>query len=258
MIIKTLVIDDEDAARSRLRRLLADFPQLEVLDEARNGIEAVEMVSRLVPDLIFLDVQMPGLDGFEVLRSLPPESRWPLIVFATAFDQYALAAFEANAVGYLLKPIDREKLRLSIERAERLLENPQAGTLAQTQLRQLASSTSSELRHVVARSRDRYIMVALDHVRFFRVEDGMVKVKTANQLLRTDYNLIDLEQRLPPSQFMRVHRSVIVNRTKIAEVAPLFKGSFMLLMDDDDRTEIQVSERQAKSIRELLHLRTSP
>src|SRR5262245_32641118 len=115
--IETLIVDDETAGRSRLRKLLKSFDSVAVVGEACNGVEAVESIVKLAPSLVFLDVQMPGLDGFEVLRSLPRDMKWPLVIFATAFDQYALDAFDANAVAYLLKPINRDKLALAVERA---------------------------------------------------------------------------------------------------------------------------------------------
>lgn len=255
MSIRTLIVDDEAAARSRLRKVLAPFERLDIIDEARDGVEAVERIVRLAPDLIFLDVQMPGLDGFEVLRSLPVEHKWPLVIFATAYDEYALEAFDANAVAYLLKPVNRDKLRVAVERAERLVASADDLAVAHLQLRSVVRSTQHELQHVVARLRDRYLMVPIDEVCFFRVEDGVVKVKTDSNLYRTDYNLVDLEARLPNPPFLRVHRSIIVNGRRIAEVAPMFKGTYMLVMNDRERSEIQVSERQSKLVRELLQLR---
>lgn len=254
MTIRTLLIDDEEAARSRLRKLLTPLATVEIVDEGRDGIEAVALIAAHRPDLVFLDVQMPGLDGFEVLRSLPQATQWPLVIFATAYDQYALAAFEANAVAYLLKPIDREKLQVAIARIERLLNDQQDAASTREQMHALTASTRRDLQQVVARSRDRYLLLSLDDVFFFRMEDGFVKVKTSAGVYRTDYSMVDLEERLPGS-FLRVHRSVIVNRFKITEVEPLFKGSYMLILGDRDRTEIQVSERQSKFVRELLELR---
>lgn len=257
MPVKTLIVDDEDAARSRLQKLLATFDGIEIVGEARDGLGAVDLIARSSPDLVFLDVQMPALDGFEVLRTLPADVRWPLIVFATAYDEYALAAFEANAVGYLLKPIDKEKLARVVERAQQLAAS--SGEVAElARLRTLADTTRRPLQHVVARLRDRYLLLPLEEVCFFRVEDGLVKVKTDAQLYRTDYNLSDIESRLPDPPFFRAHRSIIVNADKIAEIAPLFKGSYMLVMGDKERSEIQVSERQSKLVRELLQLRPAP
>lgn len=253
--IRTVIIDDEEAARSRLRKMLAAFADIEIVAEASDGLEAVDLIVQSKPDLIFLDVQMPALDGFEVLRTLPMDDAWPLVIFATAYDRYAMDAFEANAVAYLLKPINREKLALAIERVQRLLTTPHERVEDQTQTRSLASAVQRPLRHVVARHRDRYLLIPLDDVCFFRIEDGLVKVGTNKSVFRTDYNLVDLEPRLPSDTFLRVHRGTIVNRHKIAEVAPLFKGAFVLIMNNEERTEIQVSERQSKAVRELLELR---
>jgi len=251
MQIKTLIVDDESAARSRLRKLLAPFDRLEIVGEARDGLEAVDAIVRLQPALVFLDVQMPGLSGFEVLRSLPPET-WPLIIFATAFDQYALDAFDANAVGYLLKPINRAKLNVAVERAVVLKDRPRELAAERSRLVAVEKSTRGELKHIVARTRDKFMLLALNEICFFRVEDGIVKAKTTSSLLRTDYGIGDLDTRLPDPPFFRAHRSVIVNATMIAEIAPLMKGSYLLTMKDEQRSELQVSERQSKAVRELL------
>ncbi|HMN47354.1 MAG TPA: LytTR family DNA-binding domain-containing protein [Povalibacter sp.] len=255
MKIRTLIIDDEEAARSRLRKLLAPFERIDIIGEARDGLEAIESMASMSADLVFLDVQMPGCDGFEALRNLPAGTSWPLVIFATAYDQYALDAFAANAVGYLLKPIDRGKLASVLERVERLHGSAQDNAAEKSRVHALVHSTRTELKHVVARFRDRYVLIPLDDVCVFKMEDGLVKVQTTTQLYRTDYNLADLEARLTDPPFFRAHRSAIVNSKKIAEVAPLIKGSYMLVLNDKERTEIQVSERQSKLVRELLQLR---
>jgi DNA-binding LytR/AlgR family response regulator len=252
MDIKTLIVDDEAAARSRMRKLLTAFECVNVIDEARDGIEAVDLITKLQPDLVLLDVQMPGLNGLEVLQSLPQEAQWPLVIFATAFDEHALAAFDANAIGYLLKPINRDKLAMAIERAESLLQHRKDLRDERARLKNVAVVTRTELHHVVARQRDRFLLVPLHEVYYFQVEDAIVKVKTNSALLRTDYTLADLEARLPNPPYLRAHRSAIVNSKLIAEISPLMKGTFLLTMKDQQRTEIQVSERQSKGIRELL------
>ena len=252
MDIRTLIVDDEAAARSRLRKLLAPFSQLNIVGEARDGVEALDLIARLQPSLVFLDVQMPGLDGFEVLRSLPATTKWPLVIFATAFDQYALAAFESSAVGYLLKPINRDKLATAIERATTLLAHPQSKSEERARVQELQQLGRAQLRHIVARTRDRFVLVPLNEVYFLRVEDGVVKVKTQSATLRTDYSIGDLEARLPNPPFFRAHRSVLVNASMIAEISPMTKGSFLLTMKDQQRSEVQVSERQSKTVRELL------
>lgn len=254
MAVKTLIVDDEASARSRLRKLLAGFSEISITGEARDGIEAVSMICDMRPDLVLMDVHMPGLDGFEVLRSLPASTPWPLVIFATAFNEYALAAFEANAVGYLLKPINREKLRAAVDRASQLIRSPQRATEEQARLHQLAIDAASELMHIVAQSRSRYILIPLDEAYFFRVEDGLTRVKTDTGYYRTDYSMTDLEARLPNPPFFRAHRSSIVNLRKVKEIEPMFKGAYVLVMKDKEGSEIHVSERHSKFVRELLKL----
>jgi DNA-binding LytR/AlgR family response regulator len=254
MAVRTLLVDDEASARSRLRKLLAAFPEISIIGEAKDGIEAVSLIQEMSPNLVLLDVQMPGLNGFEVLSSLPGGTPWPLVIFATAFNQYALDAFEANAVGYLLKPVNRDKLRNAIERAQQLLANRSRTAEEEERLRQLTKSASSEMRHIVAHSRGRYILISLDEVYFFRVEDGLTKVKTDSGQYRLDYSMSDLEMRLPNPPFFRAHRSTIVNLHKVKEIAPMFKGAYVLIMKDREASEVQVSERHSKYVRELLRM----
>lgn len=248
MTFRTLIVDDEAAARSRLRKLLAAFPDIAVVDEARDGVEAIEAIARLAPDLVFLDVQMPGLDGFEALRSLPRDAKWPLVIFATAFDQYALRAFEANAVGYLLKPINREKLAAAIARAAQLLAAPQSAREAGARLRSLADATRAELRQILGRHRDRHVLITIADACVFRMEDELVKVKTETALYRTDYTMADLEARLPTPPFLRVHRSALVNLDWVAEAVTI-RGASRLILRDRERSEIPVSERQLPRVR---------
>jgi DNA-binding LytR/AlgR family response regulator len=254
MTVKTLIADDEASARSRLRKLLGAFPEISIVGEARDGIEAVSSIVEMRPDLVMLDVQMPGLDGFEVLRSLPAATPMPLVIFATAFDQYALGAFEANAIGYLLKPINREKLGQAISRAQQLIRKPQHAADEKARVNQFARDASPGIRHVVAQTRGRYVLIPLEDVCFFRVEDSVTKVKTDTALYRIDYGMSDLEARLPDPPFFRAHRSTIVNLHKVKEIAPMFKGAYVLVMKDREGSEVQVSERHSKYVRELLKM----
>lgn len=199
---------------------------------------------------------MPGLNGFEVLQALPKDKPLPLVIFATAFDEHALAAFEANALGYLLKPINRERLQQSIARAIQLAANQSQANSEQQRIRSItqAAAHAAPLAQLVARKRDRFILLRPDQVVFFRVEDGLVRLHTDAENYWTDYQLNDLEARLPSPPFFRAHRGVIVNLRKVKELAPFAKSTFLLLMNDHAATEIQVSERQAKKLRELLEL----
>jgi DNA-binding LytR/AlgR family response regulator len=253
MTIHALIADDEAAARSRLRRLLAPYP-FELIDgDAQDGLATLEAIRRHRPRVVFLDVQMPGLDGFEVVEALSREEM-PLIVFVTAYDAYALAAFEANAVAYLLKPVVEERLRDVVARIEQLVRSPAD---AAREMARASASTGAQprpLRHVLAVQREGYLLVPLDEVCYFQVEDGVTHVKTAGASYRTNYAIGDLEVRLPGPPFFRAHRSTIVNLDKVASISPMFKGSLLLKIKDAQGSEIQVSERQAKHVRELLQV----
>ncbi len=254
MSISALIVDDEASARSRLRKLLAPYP-FALLEDAQDGVAALEAIRKHRPQVVFLDIEMPGLSGFELVEALAPDLM-PFIVFVTAYDEYALSAFEANAVAYLLKPVAESRLRAVVARLEQLVRSPDeverkaalAGASA------VASARPRLLHHVLALQRDGYTLIPLGEVCFFQVEDGVTHVKTASASYRTNYAINDLETRLPAPPFFRAHRSTIANLDKVATISPMFKGALMLTMKDAQATEIQVSERQAKHVRELLQL----
>jgi DNA-binding LytR/AlgR family response regulator len=251
MPIEALIVDDEAAARSRLRKLLAPYP-FELI-EAHDGLAALEAIHEHRPQVVFLDIEMPGLGGFEVVEALSPE-QMPLIVFVTAYDQHALAAFEANAVAYLLKPVVEERLRAVVARIEQLVGAPAEASLDLKRSSALAAGNARPLHHVLALQREGYLLIPLAEVCYFQVEDGMTHVKTATASHRTNYAIGDLETRLPSPPFFRAHRSTIANLDKVATVSAMFKGALLLTMKDAQRSEIQVSERQAKQVRALLQL----
>jgi two-component system, LytTR family, response regulator len=251
MSIKALIADDEASARSRLRRLLEPYRFALIDGDAHDGLAALEAIREHRPQVVFLDVQMPGLSGFEVVEALAPEAM-PLIVFVTAYDEYALAAFDANAVAYLLKPVVEDRLRAVVSRVEQLVRAPDGR--AQVAARALANAAPRQLHHVLAIQREGYALIPLSEVCFFQVEDGVTHVKTATASFRTNYAIGDLESRLPNPPFFRAHRSTIVNLDKVATISPMFKGALMLTIKDAQASEIQVSERQAKQVRELLQL----
>ena len=252
MPISALIADDEASARSRLRRQLAPY-SFELLEDAHDGLETLEAVRRYRPQVVFLDVQMPGLGGFEVVEALTPDAT-PLIVFVTAYDDYALAAFEANAVAYLLKPVVEDKLQTVVSRIEQLVRSPADAAREAARATAVAGAKPRLLHHVLAVQREGYALIPLTDVCFFEVEDGVTHVKTATASFRTNYAIGDLETRLPSPPFFRAHRATIVNLDKVATISPMFKGSLVLTIKDSRASEIQVSERQAKHVRELLQL----
>ena len=253
MTISALIADDESSARSRLRKLLAPYA-FELIDgDAHDGLAALEAIRKHRPQVVFLDVAMPGLGGFEVVEALAPDDM-PLIVFVTAFDEHALAAFDANAVAYLLKPVVEDRLRTVVARIEQLVGSPGEVSREAARTSAIAGANPRPLHHVLALQRDHFMLIPLKEVCFFQVTDGVTTVQTATASYRTNYAIGDLETRLPTPPFFRAHRSTIANLDKVATVSPLFKGALLLTMKDSQASEIQVSERHAKRVRELLQL----
>ena len=246
--MRCLIIDDEAPARSRLTRLLKAHPAIEIAGEAANGLEAVERIEQIHPDLVFMDIQMPGLDGFGVLRSLPQNTPKPLVVFVTGFDEHALQAFEANALAYLLKPVEPEQLVIVVERAARLCgQNKKAEE--DRRITAAAAAIAPKLTQIVGRKRDRLILLSPCEITFFVAEDGLTKARTASDSYLVNHQLADLEFSLPESDFFRASRQVLVNLRAVKEIRPYFKSSFLLIMNDAASTEIAVSNRQSKLLR---------
>jgi len=248
--MKCLIVDDEEPARARMRRLLAVYPDLEIAGEARDGLEAVRKIEELRPDLLFLDIELPGLAGFEVLHSLPRDIA-PLVIFVTGYDQHALAAFEANALAYLLKPVEPERLAQAVDRARKLAGSEERAREGQ-RLRRIAGDSARRMRQVVCRKRDRMLLIAPEQILWFQVENGIVKAHTADDTFWVNSQLAELEAALPAEQFFRARREVLVNVARIKEIRPYFKSGFLLLMADANATEIVVSERQARSFRQRI------
>lgn len=247
--MRAVIVDDEESARARLGRLLAVHADVRIAGEARDGIEAVQTIERLQPDLLFLDIELPGVTGFEVLESVPPGTPLPLVIFVTAYDQHALAAFEANALAYLLKPVEPERLAQALERARKL--NRAAGDKEREGRRVLrvAHQSPKTIRQIVCRKRDRLVLVPPEQILWFQVEEGIVKAHTAAETFWVNYQLGELESGLPEDLFFRARREVLVNVAKIREIRPYFKSGFLLIMADAASTEIAVSERQAPAFR---------
>jgi two-component system LytT family response regulator len=250
--VRSLIIDDEADARTRLIRLLGRHPEIEVVNQAKDGLEAVEKIEALKPDLLFLDIEMPGLTGFEVLRSIPPASPLPLVVFITGYDQHALAAFQNNALAYLLKPIERQRLAIAVERALKLNTLPAERMSELESIQRAAREAPRVLRQIVCRKLGRTLLVPAEHILWFHVEDGLVKAITAVDSYCVNYQLSELEAALPPDLFFRARREVLVNMARVKEIKPYFKSSFLLVMSDTAATEISVSERQARPLRQRL------
>ena len=250
--ISALLVDDEQLAREELSFLLKEFPEVEILAAARNGLEAIKLIEDLEPDVVFLDVQMPGLDGLGVIRKLREKNvPLPHFILATAYDQYALEAFRLEALDYLLKPIEKERLAMSVERALKVVSEKSKAMPAE----QPAPKPPGQRTKLLVKSSNRNFIVDAQDVVYATIDDGLITVVATSVEGESNYRTIeDLQSNLDPDTFWRVHRSFLVNINRIKEVIPWFKSSFQLRMDDKKQTEIPVSRVQTKRLRALLKL----
>lgn len=257
MKLTALIVDDEEPARNELAFLLKGLSDVEVVGQGKNGLEAINLIRELEPQLVFLDVQMPGLDGFGVIKKLLEKKvRLPLFVFATAYDQYAVHAFEVNAVDYLLKPIARARLEKAVAKVYRAIESGEATQGKLDRLVQLIGERPAlQKTKLMVKTAGRLLLVDSDDVVFARIEDGVINIATKEFEGQSNFRTVeDLQHSLDSKTFWRVHRSYLVNINRIKEVVPWFKSSYQLRMDDRKQTEIPVSRGQTKKLRELLNL----
>ena len=250
--IKTLIVDDEPLARRNLRVLLERDPQIEILDECRNGREAVKAINTLSPDLIFLDIQMPEMDGFDVLARVGPE-HIQAIIFVTAFDQYALKAFDVHALDYLLKPFDDERFVRALERAKSQIAAREINQLSGRLLALLEEreterkgSTRDEryLTRLMIKASSRMMLLKVDEIDFIEADGNYAKLHAGRKthLLREKMN--DLEGRLDPAKFVRIHRSIIVNLERIKEMHPHFNGDYVVVLEDGRQLKLSRTRRE--------------
>ncbi len=285
MSISALIIDDEQLAREELKYLLDSVGGVEIVGQGANGIEAVALIEEHHPDLVFLDVQMPGLDGFAVIRKLMERTRTngalgagndaeplPQIVFATAYDQYAVRAFDVNAVDYLLKPFDRSRVVEAVERVRGRMAGVTAGagnggtpadSPIESQLEALlrllkrpqGADRTPQPAKLIVQAQNRLLLVGQAEICFAAIDEGVIRIVTRNfegqSKCRT---LEELLEQLDPAHFWRAHRGFVVNIDHIREVVPWFKSSYQLRMNDKAQTEIPVSRTQTKRLRELFNL----
>jgi len=248
--LRTIVIDDEKLARDRLSGFLAGLAGVEVIGEASNGVEAVQMIQQHRPDLVFLDVQMPGMDGFEVLRALDAPA--PQVVFATAYDEYAIRAFEVQAIDYLLKPFARARVEEAVGRARNRLQKGTPGFDIEAVVRRLEEGRKAYVTQISVHSGRRILLLPVEDVRWFGVEHRLVYAHTGERAFMTNYTLRELEERLDPELFFRVHKASLVNLRHVKEIVPWFGGRYKLAMRDHATSEVAVSRTQARALRAKL------
>jgi len=259
MTLSAVIVDDEQLARDELAFLLKDVDDVNVVAQGKNGLEAVNLIREHNPDLVFLDVQMPGLDGFGVIKKLLDKKvPLPKIVFSTAFDQYAVKAFEVNAVDYLLKPFDKKRVAQSVAKARAKMESTAAPTDKLESLVRMLESQKNPASKILIKAAGRLFLVDQKDICYASIEDGVISVVTAGANgLEGQSNCRTLEElldSLDSNLFWRAHRSFLVNINRIREVVPWFKSSYQLRMDDKKQTEIPVSRAQTKRLRELFGL----
>ena len=248
--IRTLVVDNEKLARDRLVGFLAGLGDVSVVGQAGDGVAALKIIEEERPDLLFLDVQMPGMDGFEVLKAL--RGPLPQVIFSTAYDEYAIRAFDVGAVDYLLKPFARTRVEEAVGRARSRLGTAGNGPDWETLLRQLDERRKLYVTQIPVHSGKRILIVAVTDVLWFGVEYRLVYAHTNERAFMTNYTLRELEERLDPALFFRAHKSSLVNLRHVKEIVPWFGGRYKLVMRDQAGSEVALSRAQARELRARL------
>ena len=233
MKVRTLIVDDEELGRKRIRKLLSLERDYEIVGESRDGREAIRAIEKLAPDLIFLDVQMPELDGFDVLAQIAP-AKMPVIIFVTAYDRFALKAFEAQALDYLLKPFDDERFAQSLQRARTYLNGNESGEIKE-RLAMLVNglpSQSKYLTRVAVKSSGRVLFLKSGDIDWIEAAGNYVNLHVGKESYLLRGRMSELEKQFDPEQFFRIHRSTIVNLDRVKELRPLFKGEGIVVLKD--------------------------
>ena len=248
-VFKTLIVDDEPLARQRLKRLLADYPQFDIEAEAANGKEAIELIDSLHPEIVFLDIEMPIYNGFEVLSNVKKQ---PKVIFTTAYDQYAIKAFEENSVDYLLKPIEKERLEKAVTKFMSLFANnadllPLEKLIAQFNPKKTIKSLTIKIG-------DRILLIKLENIIFLEAEDKYVFIHTIDgEKLLTDFTITVLEEKLS-DEFVKIHRSIIINSDKIKEIRKSFNGALVFVMNNKEQSRLSSSRSHGESLKDRFEI----
>lgn len=248
---RALIVDDEPIARQVLREELEQFEEIAIAGEAGSGPEALTMIEAEAPALVFLDLQMPGMNGFEVVRKIGAEGSVPVFIVVTAYDQYAIQAFESGAVDYLLKPVRSERLAAAIEKAKRVLARPDGPVRELGALQDAMDAVAAKaVRRIVAKSGPEYLLLTTDEVFAFQADGELVWIITANKRFLATETLGKIQEKLHGATFRRIHRNALVNVDHIRKMSPLTSQRWLLTLSNNQ--EFIVSKRQAKNVRELL------
>jgi two-component system LytT family response regulator len=237
-MIRTLIVDDEPLARKKIRRFLESETDITIIGECKNGHEAVEAIKNLHPNLVVLDIQMPELDGIAVLQHLPLEEM-PLVVFVTAYDQYAIKAFELHALDYLLKPFNRSRFQTALSRARKTLqkENPSAGFHSLLAFLKELKRKNDYLKRLMVKDREKVVVLDVEEIKWMESDRNYIDLhtETVDRPFRIRETLQNLETRLDPEKFVRVNRSTIINIAFIKEMQPMFKKEYVVIFKSGER-----------------------
>ncbi len=242
--IRALIVDDEPLARERVKRFLAGEPDVEVIGECSDGIQTVEAIETLKPDLIFLDIQIPEADGFAVIEKIGVE-KLPPVIFITSYDQYALRAFDVHAVDYLLKPYNQERFQLALERVRAQLQNGQTDVLDE-RLRSLLESLKPEqkyLERLMIKSSGRVIFLRTEEIEWIEAEGNYLRIHAGREAYMLRETMNNLAARLDPNKFARIHRSTLVNIERIKELQPMFGGDYVVILHNGTQLTLSRSYR---------------
>jgi DNA-binding LytR/AlgR family response regulator len=251
MGLKTLIVDDEPIARQILREELEQLSEIEIAGEAGDGLSALAAIRELSPDLIFLDLQMPGLGGFDVIRKLPSAGHIPRVVIVTAFDRHAIEAFDAGAIDYLLKPIGQDRLAQAVDRVIKLHSQPAVAEKFAALQGIAESSSAKTVRKIVARSGQEYLLLNADEVLAFEVEGELVWIVTAKKRYLATQSLKAIQDRLQDTSFRRIHRKALVNLDHVRKMSTLSSQRWLVTLSNGQ--ELIVSKRQTRHIHQLLN-----
>lgn len=256
MKLKALIVDDEYPARQELRYLLNNFDNIEIVGEAANAQEALALVKALDYQVLFLDVSMPGMTGLELGAAIQELPKQPQVIFITAYDEYALQAFEVNAVDYLLKPVEPGRLKKAIDKVikayQEVAANAAPEKIAQEAEKGKQDPAQIKIDRIPAEKQGKTVLVAESDIFYAFTEQDYIYIKTFNDKLMTRFTLKDLTTRLNPQLFFRTHRCYLVNLHKVKEIVPFFNGTYNLVVEDKEQSEVPVSRAQAKKLRKIL------
>ncbi len=262
MKLKALIVDDEYPARQELRYILSEFDSIEIVGEATNAQEALALIKALDYSVLFIDIAMPGMNGLELSVAIQELPNPPHVIFVTAYEEYAVSAFEVSAIDYLLKPVDPKRLKKAIDKVIKVHQETLALDGAnghERQLRDTAEPVAQQadrgqikIDRLPAEKQGKTVLVTESDIFYAFTEQDYVYLKTGNDKLFTRFTLKELEARLPPQMFFRTHRCYLVNLHKVKEIVPFFNGTYTLILEDKERSEVPVSRAQAKKLRRIL------